>query len=570
MNTKSIVKQSFFKAIAVLVALIFVFVPMLAGCDLVTLNQGRYLSETVATWGKINISKEDLLRIYSSYGNSAYDNSGTPTREGVESTIDMLVKRAVLMQYLTDPANGEGGQPIVSLTMAQKNDVWRSVYSNINNNVSTIETTLRADEGASIETTDEEEEGSDVNEYAPYEPTYKLTWTTDVQGNKTCTLEKIKESPVVENVSVELYDRSDETLTTAQKASLAYSQFTKNWLNRTDKSDYTDRAFSKYLNNLLNAEKGRGLSDDVKEAFLREVERLYKLYYENKVLGVSQELFEENVLITTEMVQQKFYELYNNQKEAYELSKDSYKTNMQSTSTTAYYNPAGQADNWFEVYHLLIGYSDEQTTQLDELKTMLKNEEISLDEYNVQVAQIKENTIATNRFTGETMSYNELINKIQLVVNAQPNYAAKVEKFREFVYAYSTDKGSINVENGMYIPTDKSLDNMVEPFAEASRALHDAGELGAVSGGVQTTYGYHVIMYMGDVANVVYTTNTALLMTRLDSTYLTHTTNKTMLDKVIEQITLDTYADHELKMIDQIMDGIDTVYYYNAYKDMFE
>lgn len=567
MNTKNVYKLGFFKFISVLVALIFVFVPMLAGCDLVTVNESRYLSQPVASWGKITVTKEDLIRTYNAYGNSTYDNNEAATKEGVESTIDLLIKRAVMMEYLTNPANGINGKAIVELTMAQQNDVWRNVYSSINESVSSIESTLRADENASLGDTTTDEDSSDVEEYAAYEPKYTLEW--DNQAN-AYYLKKVEEAPVVENVSVALYDRDDETLTTAQKASFAYNQFTKNWLKRTDTSNYTDRAFSKYINNLAKGEKGRNLSTDEKEVFLREVERLYKIYYENKVLTTSQELFEKDVLVTTSMVQQKFLELYQSQKESYELSKDSYKTNMQSTSTTAYYNPADQVDNWFEVYHLLIGYSDEQTSQLDELKTMLKNEEISLEEYNNQVAAIKQNTIATNRYTGETMSYNELVNKVQLVVNSQTSFAAKMEKFREFVYAYSTDKNSITVENGMYIPTDKSLDNMVEEFAEASRALRQTNQPGAISGAVQTTYGYHLIMYVGDVANVVYSTNTNLLMTRLNSTVLSHVTNKTMLDKIIEQISLDTYADHELSMIDQIMSGVDTVYYLDAYKDMFK
>ncbi|MBQ7602719.1 MAG: peptidylprolyl isomerase [Clostridia bacterium] len=567
MKTKTIKKQNFLKMIAMLVALIFAFVPMLAGCDLVTLNEGLYLSQTVGSWGTITITKEDLIRAYNNYGNSTYDSSSTPTKEGVESTLDLLLKRAVMVQYLTDPANGKEGKAIVTLTMAQQNDIWRSVYSSINSSVKSLEDTLRADENATLSTSTNSEEDSDVSEYAPYEPTYNLVWDS---ANNVYKLEKIEETPVVENVSVQLYDRDDATLTTAQKAKLAYDQFTKNWLKRSDSSDYTDRAFSRYINNLLKGEKGRGLSEDEKEAFLREVDRLYKIYYDNSVLSLSQKLFEKDLVVTTEMVQQKFLELYNGQKELYDLTESNYKTNMQATSTTAYYNPAGQAENWFEVYHLLVGYSDEQNTELTNLKTMLNNEEISLAEYNKLVANVKANTIATNRFTGETMNYNELINKVQTVVNSQTSFAAKVAKFREFVYAYSTDTNSINTENGMNIPTNKDLDNMVEEFATASRALHEAGSLGALSDAVQTTYGYHVIMYLGDVPNVVYSTNTNLLMTRLNSALLTKVTNKTMLDKVIEQISLDTYADHELSFIEQIMDGVDTIYYLDAYKDMFQ
>ena len=120
---------------------------------------------------------------------------------------------------------------------------------------------------------------------------------------------------------------------------------------------------------------------------------------------------------------------------------------------------------------------------------------------------------------------------------------AKIAKFREFVYAYSTDTNSITIENGMYIPLDKTQDNMVEEFANASRELYNTNQKGSISGCVETKYGFHIIMYTGDVANVVYTSNTDALMARLDSTLLTNVTNKTMLDKVIEQISFDKLFD---------------------------
>ena len=49
-------KHRFSKFITMLVALIFVFVPVLAGCDLVTLNQNKYLTQTVVSWGNITVN----------------------------------------------------------------------------------------------------------------------------------------------------------------------------------------------------------------------------------------------------------------------------------------------------------------------------------------------------------------------------------------------------------------------------------------------------------------------------------------------------------------------------------
>lgn len=557
-------KHRFSKFITMLVALIFVFVPVLAGCDLVTLNQNKYLTQTVVSWGNITVNKEDLIRTYNNYGNSAYDGGNSPTQEGVEKTADLLIKRAILVDYLTDPKNGQDNKPIVNLTMAQQNKVWTNVYDSINSSVNALEKVLRADEDATL-ITDGDEKTDEVEEYSPYKPSYNLTFK---DGN--AVLEKVIEDEIVENISKALYDRDDPTLTIPQKAKIAYDNFTKTWLVHTDKTDYTDRAFSRYLNNLLKAEKDRGLSQDSKEAFLREVDRIYKIYYDNQILTTYQTQYENTMVMETQMVKEKFLELYNAQKESYNMDNSKYKTNMQSTSTTAYFNPASEVENWFEVYHLLIGFSEEQTSKMSELKTELQNEEISLAEYNKQITKIKNSTMVKNRYTDEEITYTELMQRVKNAVNSVENPTVKMEKFREFVYAYSTDKNSINVENGMYIPTDKSQDNMVEPFANASRELRAAGKEGAISDLVETTYGYHIIMYAGDVANVVYTGNTNLLMVRLNSQLLTKTTNKTMLDKVIEQVTLSKYADHELKLLDQIMQGVDTIYYLDAYKDLFK
>lgn len=562
MTTLKKSKQTVRKFFTIMLALVFALIPLFAGCDLVTLNQGKYLSETVAKWNNITISKEDLIRTYNNYGYSAFDSSGTVTQEGVEKTIDLLVKRAVLVQYLTDDSNGE---PIVKLTMAQQNEIWQNTYDSLNSSIRSVEDDLRLDEDASLSDKTPDEEKSEVSEYTAYEPKYTL----ELDQNGSYYLNKVLDEPEVENTSKALYDRNS-TLTTAQKANIAYTNFKNIYLTRTDSSDYTDRAFSKYLNNLVKSEDGKGLSTEPKEAFLREVERVYKIYYENQILTVFQTQFENGIGITTEMVKDKFLELYQSQQEKYQLDSTTYKTNMQSTSTTAYFNPASEVGNWFEVYHLLIGFSDEQTTEIENLETMLNNEEIVLEEYNKAVANIKNSTIATNRFTGETKSYTQLLQEVQKALSGLDTAEAKIAKFREFVYAYSTDTNSITVENGMYIPLDKTQDNMVEEFANASRELYNTNQKGSISGCVETKYGFHIIMYTGDVANVVYTSNTDALMARLDSTLLTNVTNKTMLDKVIEQISFDKYYDYEQSLISQIMDGVDTIYYINAYKDLYE
>lgn len=557
-NKKS--KSVLGKCLTIILAILFAFVPLLAGCDLVTLNQGLYLTQTVAEWNSIKISKEELIRIYNSYGNANYDNSGTPTQDGVEKTIDLLVKRAILVEYLTNPNNGTAGTPIVNLTMAQQNQVWQNVYSSINSSVESIEQNLRLDDDNVISTSVDEEIETDVEEYKAYEHTY--TYSNGV-------LSRVQEQPEIQNDSIALYDRNS-TASFSEKAQIAYTNFFNNFLHRTDASNYTERAFSKYLDNLLRSEKGRNLSEVKQEAFLREVERIYKIYYDNQILTVYQTQFNNSVSITKDLVVQKFKELYDAQVENFGLDESSYTSIMKSSSETAYYNPESKINNWYEVYHLLIGYSDEQTTKITELKTLLENEEITLDEYNLQMTEIKNSAVAKNRFTGETMTRTELLTKIQNSLSSINDVNARIAKFREFVYAYSTDTASINAENGMHLSLIANEDGMVEQFTKAGKELYEAGKKGAISDLVETTYGFHIIMYVGDVPNVVYTSNTDALMERLNSTLLTKITNKTMLDKIIEEISFDNYYEHEVSLLNQIMGGTDVKYFTDAYKDLYE
>ena len=50
------------KWIALVLVFVLLFVPMLAGCDLVTRNEGKYLSQPVAKWKEITVDKENLIR----------------------------------------------------------------------------------------------------------------------------------------------------------------------------------------------------------------------------------------------------------------------------------------------------------------------------------------------------------------------------------------------------------------------------------------------------------------------------------------------------------------------------
>ena len=177
-KTQSKSKLSIFK-LAVL-ALCILLVPMLAACDLVTINVDKQLNEVVASFdnGKVEVTRENLIMTYNSIGNSRFDNSSTPTQEGIEQTVDLALNRAILVQFLTSEdfaAEREKlGYSKIELTTAQANTIWRNVYSYLNSAIKSYEDDLRADADAEI--TEPTSEETEATAYTPYEKTYEIVY----------------------------------------------------------------------------------------------------------------------------------------------------------------------------------------------------------------------------------------------------------------------------------------------------------------------------------------------------------------------------------------------------------
>jgi len=534
-------------------------VPMFAGCDLIVTNMAKYLSQPVASIDNTTeITMEELLNTYNSYGYSQFDSEGEPTKEGVESTIDLLVSRAIYVDYCTDPE--KSGKYCVTLTMKQQNEIWQKVYDSINDNVRAIEDDLRTQDGAALPSVDEDEDtDSEEKTYTAYEKTYTYNSNTGV-------LSKVDADVDVENVSIAPYDTTDEDITEAEKATSIYNNFRELHWNYTDskinplyadnETSYSDRAFSKYINNLIKnkAEKERNFNTASEYVLMREVEYLYKNNYENVVFQAYQENYSKDIAVSVDNVVQKYKELYRAQQELFDANEANYITAKKSTSTAVYYelNPS----DWFRVTHILV--SDEEEVRTD-WETKLKNGAISRADYNREIAKLDEDLLA---------KANSVLAELNTAM-AGKNASARYEIFRDLSYKYSKDTNSLGTEMDMNIPTNPANDQMVKPFADASRELRANGNKGDITGLVKTDYGYHIIMYLGEYENVDPNLSPDALLAKLDSTPLSYLSNKTMLDKIIEQITLETYSQHEKSIIDQLKSKASIVYYEDAYKSIY-
>ena len=554
-------------------------IPSLAGCSLVTTNVDKQLNEVVASFdnGRVEVTREDLILTYNSIGNSNYDNSSTPTQSGVEQTLNLALNRAILVDFLTaDDKQAEReklGLDKIVLTTYEANNVWRNVYSYLNSALKNNEDQLREEAGATLEEKTTEEEKSTA--YTPYDKTY--TYYYDSQSGQF-VLERVTEDTSYENESIALFDTSAD-LTFAEKAKQAMENFRSKYWEYTDSTEmdptyesensFSDKAWNKYINALTRAEADRNLSKEPAEIFLREVQRIYQIYYDNQILTRFQEDFEKSNDVTIDMVATKFKELYNAQYEQFTANPSAFDSLIPTSAEKVYYmqNPEG----YFKVNHILIKFSDEQNDAMEAEKTKLSNGQITKTQYEANIEKIKSETKAYNRDTQEYESMDTFYSKLQSALSTATSDSTRMVVFREFMHRYSQDDATLNASACYYIPTDSTKDTMEENFANVSRELYDNGngQVSAISNFAETSYGYHIIMYTGKATNISASGNNQTIVERLNGYYLNPLYNKTMLDQIIENITLTSYSTYENNILNQIKADKNIVIYPSSYNDLY-
>lgn len=574
-------RLSFFKLIVLFLCVCLV--PIFAGCDLVSVNVDKQLNEVVASFdnGRVNVTREKLIITYNSIGNSRYDSSSTPTAEGVDKTVDLALDRAILVDFLTSETQAdlraELGVEKLVLSTYQANEVWRNVYSYINSSVKSYEDDLRKDDGLTVN--EDSSESTDESAYTEYKHTYSYYF--DNVSNKY-VLEKIEDEKTVENNSIALFDTS-ANLSFSQKAKAAYDNFRSKYWEYTDskvmnpdnknETSYSDKAWTKYINSLLRSESSRNLSKDTNEVFLREVQRIYDIYYENQVLSAFQENFTDSLTVTKEAVATKFKALYNAQYEAFNKDSSAFSEMIPTKGEGVYYMQDPQA--YFKVNHILIKFSDEQNEAIKAEETKYKNEMITYAEYQKNVAAIKSQIKAYNRDTKEYESITSVYTALNSALASASGVQEKMAIFRDFMHRYSQDDATLNADSCYYIPVKKydshgdSNDVMEQAFADASRELYSAGKVGGYSNWVETSYGYHIVMYTGNASAIDGTLNTDSLLSQLNAYYLNPLYSKTMLDSVIDTVSLSSYSTYESSLLGIIKAEKNIVKYTSNYSDLY-
>ncbi len=532
-----------FLSLAFICLISFSFI--LTGCNLFPTNQANYLSAPIVTFQtaegeNIKIDKEDLITAFNSYGAELVNSYGYSIQDAIDATIEVLINREVMLLE---------AERTITLGNGDLNEIWDDAYDTIISNLSTYEELVIEQWKLNVPSTLDEEEESETA-YTPYKKQAEI----DLQNGKYVI--KLLNTNTSTDQNVDLYYNEGEEITSLVNT-------VNERLNNSTNKDVLTEAKRQYVEALKESEEGRNLSTNSDEVFAREVERIYEAVKDNKYIELySEKLQGDNDIsnITLSQVLRKLTADMLSSYTKYTLNSTQFDTDMLDSRENVDYVVN---NNYFYVNHILLKYDESSTTYLDELETLYKNGTISEKAYNDALEVEAEKIKATNIQTGKetNLSPMDIYNELVGLMTGKSD-EAKTQIFKDYIYTYNEDTGNMNADYCYVIGKDSS--RMVDTFTETSRKLWDngKGEYGAIDYCV-SEYGVHIIFYAGPVTNAFtisdpdnFNLNTdnidelTEIVNTLKNTYLNAFNNKTLFDKVYEELATDSYTIFETMNLD--------------------
>ena len=468
-------------------------VTMFAGCSLIQLNPTKYYSQTVAQIvydknNKVNFTMKDLLEAYDNYGYQLQQNDSTLSSEdALKQTAELMVQRYMLVKEIKNQ--------IGELTQGEKNVLMRETYEHINTTLASLEDEIRVEWDRVVNEDDKDEDSSTEEEgpteYQEYKPTVERVYYEEEVNDVT----KYKSKLVRVEEEKEPEDESDP------------GKFVQ---NITD-ADVSAEAWKRYMKTLQknNEELGIKLSDE--KAFEEEINRIYGVLEENKYISKYQEHLTKNLEIDSTSVVESYKQKYKRDYELYSNNESAYHTAMANDASTVYYHP-NSGNEYVYVTHVLLGFSDETLAKIKNLEKLYQSNSIEKSVYEAKLKQLQniETTMidyydekGNKKQISAQLAYEEIYNNVSKY-DKDVNFELRAKEFNKYIYKYNTDQGILNRDFAYVVNLDTNVeDQMVKEFADEARRLQKKEGVGAMSEPILTEYGYHIILNLGPVTNVV-------------------------------------------------------------------
>lgn len=557
------------KKIALLLMCLISLASVLSGCTLFEKNLAKYYTKTVIsieypTGDKIDISKKELITAFNNYG-STLVSQGSTMEDALDKTMTALINQKVLIKDSEDK---------ITLSNLDRNNLWEESLSSIKTNLETFAKEVREKWEIENPDTKQEEEKSKVV-YNPFEKKAEVVLENGnyviklIENNEEEDVPLICDKTETDEICDNIYDVII-SMTTAGTTSTE---------NEKLEAKVYNEALKKYVRALVINEDGQKLSTDNESVFKREIKRIYENKLDSLKISKMQEYINgtSNLSsITVREVLNKYRSMVLESYTKYMVAPSQFDTDVLNSYSSVNYIPN---DEYFFVSHILLKFNDEQKNEYSTLESQLKKGLISPAYYEERMLALQNQITASARdsegaFGEDKKNANEILTEVKSALEVCSSDEQKAEAFRNLLYKYNQDDGALNSEYLYIVGTENS--GMVESFTEASRNLHNDGNgnFGDVSELTMSEHGVHIVFYAGSVKNLFQVNSVDSFsfeekdIITLTQTLLNPLNNKTVFDKVYEQLSNQATSTNEAMYLNVLKSDLKITKYTKAYKDL--
>jgi len=619
----------------------------LGGCALFARDVNYYNNQVVARVGAdITITKKQLIDAFNNFGYQ-YLSQGMSQGEAYNETLDQLINREIASRVSADMfgygckntthRNCCTGQFMIkqssgalwtAATEREAEEARKVSFDYVTRSFRALEQEIRTQRGWAI--TDTETPAPEPAKGVTYTPFNKyLVSSTPINVYNPSIDDYVKSSGWVINLDKYKEVENPRFVHASNAEFIAQLKLPRGEDNALEKS-ITNQAWNRLIRTLRNNEKGMRFSklESTDEAVLtRELvrvqiesekslllERLEIAFeqgittkvdfdelnglrrtnfdeFEERVQNNNQLFVDNMVRDATQDFRNKVFTAVRRYERGFERA-DAFTAKLLDNLASVYFAPREVANKFFTVSHILLGYSDEQNSEISKINARYaqdKNKQNRDNAINTVRGQLRvTRNDAEGNPVGLPMTANQALAFIQSYVAphiASKPVAQKQLHFRDMIYAFNSDPGMQNPDFeyviGIDERTDKSensaeadnMSRMVPEFTKASRELHaGAGDTrGSMSELVWTDYGAHIIMYTRNITDFIFTNSSSMVDAELQ--HFMHSTmtsygNKTYFDLSVDSVTRPAYSNWEHQFTVTFKDKNKVVIYKDRFKDL--
>lgn len=541
----------------ILMCLMMLCMSLLAGCSLVERDYSKYYSQTIAiithkeTGKSIEVTKREVVEGYQSYGYMYEQSYGYTRKQALQLTLSMLENRKITLLESENKFNvSENGKN--GLTEEEQTYLYDQVVDSLKSNLDVYYNDI-------IGETAEEETSDDIT-FNGYDKTATLEFQNGSYVIK-------KTNAVLDPLADYKFDSSNpKNFFDSDDYNAIYENFRAFVLGSNE--DY-QKAFLDYARTLRLSEYGQNLSTDTPSLFDREIQRLYKLAYENYMItkySYSNKNSDEISSISTSDILNMYSSKVRADYTQYVLEGDSsYDEDVQNSLNEVYYfKDDKDSTKFFTVANVLFKFTDEQQAEYDRLTSLSSDDGgLTTEQINQKIDALYSQIIPVVRvLNGNTGVYEEVDNSnysVSYVYNKMSSALSSAkatnnvnyigDTINDFIYQYNEDTGMFNATNNYVIGINSAgevVSSFVESFNNAAIELYNNGngQIGDISGLVRSEYGIHVLIYTGECKNLFDSLNVSdeQALEKLYDTRVNILVDKTYFDVIYDEIYVDNYT----------------------------